>query len=184
MYAIIKWLLSIILWIISKNSHATWRLIHVTEPATGVEPATYWLQISCAANCATPASGAGNGNRTRLFGLEGRRTSRCTTPAFKWFLSQPCINIISRFSRKIKFSWCLRTGSNCRPTGYEPAPLPTEVSRHRTNFSFLLYTVAEVCIFNGCRTSTDRWLIRATYSLVYVFTDGWPLHRVRRHLHQ
>ena len=25
------------------------------EPATGVEPATYWLQISCAANCATPA---------------------------------------------------------------------------------------------------------------------------------
>ena len=27
------------------------------EPATGIEPATYWLQISCAANCATPAKG-------------------------------------------------------------------------------------------------------------------------------
>ena len=26
-------------------------------------------------------NGAGNGNRTRLSGLEGRRTSRCTTPA-------------------------------------------------------------------------------------------------------
>ena len=25
------------------------------EPTTGVEPATYWLQVSCAANCATPA---------------------------------------------------------------------------------------------------------------------------------
>ena len=29
-----------------------------------------------------PRVGAGKGNRTPLFGLEGRRTSRCTTPAF------------------------------------------------------------------------------------------------------
>lgn len=41
------------------------------------------------------------------------------TRAFKWFLSQPCINIISRFSRKIKFSWYLRVESNHRPSGYE-----------------------------------------------------------------
>ena len=59
-------------------------------------------------------------------------------------------------------SWCLRTGSNCRLTGYEPDPLPTEVLRHKTNFSFLLLLVAEVCIFY----------------------EGWPLHRVRRHRHQ
>ena len=131
------------------------------EPATGVEPATYWLQISCAANCATPAEkgkefgeqfqshassmelhnlgfvvpcataelvlrvfhlwgryclhltfsaclrthGPGDGNRNHIRGLEDRYSSRWTTPSYiSWILSQPCINIIPRFSRKIKFS--------------------------------------------------------------------------------
>ena len=30
----------------------------------------------------TKTDGAGNGNRTRMFGLEGRRTSHCTIPAW------------------------------------------------------------------------------------------------------
>ena len=45
------------------------------------------------------------------------------TRAFKWFLSQPCINIISRFSRKIKFSWYLRVESNHWPVRYERTAL-------------------------------------------------------------
>ena len=55
MYAITKWLLSYLMWSISKNSIATRRLDHDTELAKGVEPPTYWLQVSCAASCATPA---------------------------------------------------------------------------------------------------------------------------------
>ena len=130
--------------------------------------------------------------RTGPICLEGRDASRWHQSRIGdlRFLSHLCINIIPRFSRKIKFShtqthklelwfevaaqkahyrkmwpranWCLKVDSNRRQTGYEPVPLPTEVPRHKTNFSFLLLLVAEVCIFY----------------------EGWPLHRVRRHLHQ
>ena len=48
------------------------------EPATGFEPVTCWLQISCSTNWATPAlcfSGAGNEGRTR--NLQLGRLSLC-----------------------------------------------------------------------------------------------------------
>ena len=129
------------------------------EPATGVEPATYWLQVSCAANCATPAEkrkefgeqfqshassmelrnlvsatyveaelvlrvfhwwgryclhltfnaclrthGPRYRIRTGPICLEGRDASRWhQSRIWRFFSLNLCINIISRFSRKIKF---------------------------------------------------------------------------------
>ena len=114
-------------------------------------------------NACLRTHGPGDGNRNHIRGLEDRYSSRWTTPSYiSWFLSQPCINIISRFSRKIKFSWCLRLDSNQRRIGYEPNVLPTELPRHKTNFSFLLLLVAEVCIFY----------------------ESWLLYLVFRHQHQ
>ena len=148
-------------------SMANWKTNHCPipaymEPATGVEPATYWLQISCAANCATPAEKGkefgeqfqSHASSMELHNLEyAQRTevlvrrswsSECsigeagivftwllmlvyelmdrdtgfepapsawkaemlaadTNPGFEDFSLNLCINIISRFSRKIKF---------------------------------------------------------------------------------
>ena len=158
--------------ILSLNTDPSERFITTEvfmEPATGIEPATYWLQISCAANCATPAfkefgeqfqshassmelhnleyaqrvlhtpkiscssratelvlrvfhwwgryclhltfsaclrtHGPRYRIRTGPICLEGRDASRWHQSRINVlrFLSQPCINIISRFLRKIKF---------------------------------------------------------------------------------
>ena len=49
--------------------------VYPLEAKTGIEPATCWVQISCTASCATWPSGPGNGNRTRVFCLEGRHST-------------------------------------------------------------------------------------------------------------
>ena len=80
------------------------------EPATGVEPATYWLQVSCAANCATPAE------KGKEFGEQFQ--SHASSMELHNFVSATCVEAElvlrvfhwwGRYCLHLTFNACLRT---------------------------------------------------------------------------
>ena len=100
-------------------------------------------------------SKASDGNRTHVFCLEGRRTSRCTTPAYKRRErdSNPCTDFrrsrslanfplhqlgypsifkspINFISMIIGLLWSQMTDLNPRPADYKSAALPTVLIWH------------------------------------------------------
>ena len=115
-------ILTIILYLHIESLHAcftsvyrTTRKLHeLLDPATGVEPATYWLQISCAANCATPAEKEkefgeqfqSHASSMELHNLSyaqrtsGARATELVLRVFHWW---------GRYCLHLTFNACLRT---------------------------------------------------------------------------
>ena len=89
------------------------------------------------------------------------------------FLSQPCINIISRFSRKIKF---------LHSKTYK-LELWFEVAARKAHYR-KMWSRSKMVPGAGLEPATSRvWTDPSTNWGIQAFIC-WPLHRVRRHRHQ
>ena len=89
------------------------------EPVTGIEPATGWLQISCSANWATPASGALGRNRTT--------DRRIFSPLLYHLSYQGKVPFSRREPHSVGMGlikkWRPKTGSNRRPPAWQAGAL-------------------------------------------------------------
>ena len=133
--------------------------LKAVEPVIGIEPTTYWLQISCSANWATPAClGASRWNRTADRGIfspllyrlsyrgiwRPKRGSNSWPPAWQagaltnWAIGPFC------FIKQVGRFWWAFTDSNRGPIGYEPTALTTELKAP----ACLSYAFCKALVYN------------------------------------
>ena len=135
------------------------------ELAVGLEPTTYWLQVSCAANCATPAY-----YRAIIY-VDQHTKSR-------YFVNKVCRN---RPMYSVMYWWTQR-GSNPRPQACKASALP-ELSYEPIRLlrrEYIKTAEHPIDTLSSCGTSIvylpaefEPLTVAVLYSPIFLCLMGW-----------